>query len=84
MTETTADQGLEQLARIEHDLEEIRDRTPRRPRAFVYGVLYGAGAVVGGVVGIALLGWALSFFGVIPGLSDMAHYLQSIVDRAQH
>lgn len=83
MTDQIEAEGLKHLEHIEQELEEIRDRTPHRPRAFFYGVLYGAGAVLGGVIGIALLGWVLSLFGVIPGLGEIAHYLQGIVDRFQ-
>lgn len=77
------EEGLKHLESIEQDLEEIKERTPIRRHAFLHGIMYGAGAVFGGVLGIAFLGWILSLFGVIPGLGDIANYLQGIVDRFQ-
>lgn len=77
------EEGLKHLESIEQELEEIKERTPKRRHAFLHGIFYGAGAVFGGVLGIALLGWILSLFGVIPGFGDIANYLQDIVDRFQ-
>ena len=70
--------GLKHLQRIEDELEEIKDRTSNPKRAFIYGVLYGAGAFVGGILAIILLGWVLSIAGLIPGFSEIA----DIVDAA--
>lgn len=71
--------GLRHLKRIERELGEIRDRTGSPKRAFVNGILYGAGAFIGGVVAVALIGWLLSFLGVIPGLNAITDYLQSLI-----
>lgn len=76
-------EGLEQLARIEENLEEIKERTPTPRRAFLTGILQGAGAVVGGIAAIILLGWILSLLGILPGFSSIAHYLQDVSDRVQ-
>jgi len=75
------EEGLERLERIEEDLEEIKERTPNKRKSFIYGVWYGAGALIGGILALALLGYILSIFGVIPGLGEIARYLQDIVDR---
>lgn len=56
--------GLKSLARIEKDLEELKG-TPQR--TFLYGIIYGAGAFVGGILAVVFLGWLLSVLGVIPG-----------------
>lgn len=61
--------GLKQLERIANDLEEIKGN-PRR--TFYHGVLYGAGAFVGGVLAIVTLGWLLNIAGLIPGISEIA------------
>ncbi len=69
-------EGLEALTRIEGELEEIKERTPSPRRAFTNGLLQGAGALLGGVVAIVILGWVLSLFGLVPGLSYIASVLQ--------
>ena len=74
-------EGLEHLTRIEADLEEIRRRTPSPRHALVNGLFQGAGALVGGVVALALLGWVLSFFGIIPGVGTITKSLQ---DASSH
>jgi hypothetical protein len=56
--------GLKQLERIEKDLEQIKG-SPQR--TFLYGIIYGMGAFIGGIFAIILLGWVLSVLGVIPG-----------------
>jgi hypothetical protein len=81
MNEHIEEEGLKHLEHIEQELEEIKDRTPSRPRAFTYGLWQGAGALLGGILALALLGWALSFFGVIPGFTTIAKYFQDIVSN---
>ena len=71
--------GLEHLAQIEESLEVIEKNTPTSGRAFLYGVLQGAGAVVGSVLTLSLLGYLLTLFGVLPGFGVIAHYLQGVV-----
>ncbi len=75
--------GLRTLARIENELEEIKDRTANPKRTFVNGIIYGAGAFVGGVIAIILLGWALSIAGFIPGAAEIAHVIQETVQSAR-
>ena len=73
------EEGLQHLERIEQELEEIKKRTPTQKSSFVSGLWQGAGAFIGGVLALALLGWVLSLFGVIPGFAAIAHYLQDAV-----
>ncbi|MFA6408190.1 MAG: hypothetical protein WCW36_01795 [Candidatus Paceibacterota bacterium] len=74
------EEGLQHLEHIEQELEEIKDRsTPTHSGSFINGVWQGAGALVGSIIALALLGWVLSLFGVIPGLGAIATYMQSIV-----
>ncbi len=68
-------QGLKHLERIESELEEIKDRTSNPRRAFFYGILYGAGAFVGGIIAIVVAGWILSILGVIPGFDELERQL---------
>ena len=80
MTQEELEQkGLEHLSRIEGELEEIKERTPSPRRAFLNGILQGAGALVGGIVALALLGWVLSLFGLVPGFGTIAAHLQEAV-----
>lgn len=81
MDEQTEREGLKHLEHIDKELGEIRDRTPAPQRAFLLGLLQGAGALIGGILALALLGWALAFFGVIPGFVDISHYIQNSVDN---
>jgi len=81
MTENIEEEAIEHLERIEEDLEEIKERTPDHKMTFLYGILYGVGGILGGVIGLTLLGWILSIFGVIPGFGDIAAYLQNIVSN---
>lgn len=79
--EQVQSEALERLEHIEEDLDEIKERTPNRRKAFVYGIWHGMGALVGGVLGLTLLGWMLSIFGVIPGFDQLVPYLQYTVDN---
>jgi hypothetical protein len=74
-------EGLEHLEHIEGELKEIKKRTPNSYRAFINGILQGAGAIVGGILAVALLGILLSLFGVIPGFGEIAHYIQNIMSQ---
>ena len=73
------EEGLKHLEQIELELEEIKERTPNKRKSFLYGLMQGAGILLGGIFALTLLGWALSFFGLIPGFATIAHYLQTIV-----
>lgn len=74
-------EALERLESIEEDLEEIKNRTPDRRKSFVYGFWHGVGALVGGILGLSILGWVLTVFGVVPGLDQVVPYLQTMVDN---
>jgi hypothetical protein len=75
------EQGLDRLETIQEELEEIKERTASPKRSFVNGVLSGAGAIIGGLIALAVLGWILSILGVIPGLGELASYLNGITDK---
>ncbi len=67
---------VKQLIKIEKKLDAIKERTGDTRRAFFYGLLQGAGAVIGGIAAIILLGWLLSLLGVVPGFGEIAEYLR--------
>ncbi|HET8581174.1 MAG TPA: DUF5665 domain-containing protein [Candidatus Paceibacterota bacterium] len=66
--------------RVEERIEEIHDAvvTPWYV-TLMRGLWQGIGIVIGTVLAIALLGWILSLFGVIPGFSEIAEQLKSIL-----
>lgn len=75
------EEALDHLERIEQNLEEIKNRTPSRRKAFVYGLWQGAGALLGGILGLTLLGWVLSLFGLLPGFDLIVPHVQNMVDN---
>ncbi len=75
------EKGLRHLRHIDKELGDIRDRTGNPWMSFRNGILQGMGAIVGSVLAVALIGWVLSFFGIIPGFGHIATYLHSLVDR---
>ena len=81
MEQNVEKQGLEHLAQIEEALDEIADNTPSTWRAFLYGVLQGAGAIVGSVIMLSLLGYVLTWFGLFPGFGVITHYMQDAVTK---
>jgi hypothetical protein len=79
MDENLAEEGLKHLENIENELEEIKKRTNAQRPPFMYGLLQGAGALIGGILMLSLLGWGLSFFGVLTGFGTVAAYLQNVL-----
>ncbi|OHB20391.1 MAG: hypothetical protein A2854_01410 [Parcubacteria group bacterium RIFCSPHIGHO2_01_FULL_56_18] len=75
-----AEKELRQLKEIKKELSEIKVRTSDPKRSFINGILYGAGALVGGIIAVAIIGWTLNVLGIIPGLSELADYIHSLVD----
>ena len=82
MDEDPLQEGLESLSRIEEDIEEIKERSATPRRAFYHGVLQGAGAVLGGILAIIVLGWVLFLFGIVPGLSSIADAIREAMHEA--
>lgn len=72
---------LRQLKEIKKELSEIKDRTANPKRVFLNGILYGAGALVGGILAVALIGWVLNILGIIPGFNEVADYIHSLVEE---
>ncbi len=70
-------EALTHLENIEDELEAIGDRTSSW-RAFLNGVLHGAGIIAGTLLGLAVLGWLLSIFGVVPGLDEFKSYVEEL------
>ncbi len=81
MEENLEREGIEHLERIEDKLDEIKEREPNHRTSFINGIWQGAGALIGGVIALSLLGWILSAVGIIPGLGDIAHALQEAAGK---
>lgn len=75
---------LKELREISEDLEVLRVQSTSHKASFVRGVFQGAGAVVGGVIALALLGWLLTLLGVIPGFDSFEQYLDTVVRDFEH
>ena len=73
--------GLKSLKKIEGELEEIKELQSSYHRSFMTGVLYGAGAIMGGITAVSALGWFLSVLGIIPGFGEIVNYLQGLIDH---
>jgi hypothetical protein len=74
-------EGLKHLENIEHELEEIKDRTPSGRRAFLNGLLQGGGALLGGIIALILLGLLLSFFVFAGFAPHTVEYVQNVVNQ---
>ena len=73
-------QEVKHLIKIERKIDEIKRWSGNPLRAFVGGILYGAGWIIGGILAIVFLSWLLSLMGVIPGLGDIAQYLYTVME----
>lgn len=75
-------QAQEEARKVEALLGEIKSNTEARPtKSFVNGMLYGAGIVLGTIVGVVLVGWLLSILGVIPGVDVLAQKFTNILQK---
>ena len=75
-------QTQQEVRKVEALLGEIKENTEARPaKSFFNGVLYGAGIVLGTIVGVVLVGWLLSILGVIPGFDVLAHRFSDILQK---
>jgi hypothetical protein len=74
-------EGLKHLEKIEHELEEIKERTPSGRRAFLNGLLQGGGALLGGIAAFVLLGLILSFFIFTGFAPHTVEYVQGVVNQ---
>ena len=81
MSVKTEREGLRDLKEIKEELTELKDLTGGYPRHFIYGILYGAGWVIGGIIAIATLGWLLSVIGLVPGFDKLAGVIHNAVDQ---
>jgi hypothetical protein len=84
MAEELEKQGIEHLEKIEQELKEIKERTGGRLNSLRNGLWQGIGAVVGWVVGLVLLGFVLSYSGIIPGFGEIVEYLKSVASTTPH
>lgn len=74
-------QDLEQLHEIKTDLEDLKHLTGSNKAWFLRGILQGAGAIIGSIAMLILLGWVLSILGIIPGAAELTEYIQTYMDK---
>jgi hypothetical protein len=79
MDTKTEKEGIKHMERIEHQLGEIKRRSQSSKRAFLNGIFSGMGAIAGSILAVAILGWVLSLFGVIPGFDTLAEYIRGLM-----
>jgi hypothetical protein len=80
--EGTLVEEVEQLQEdIKSDLEDIKSLTGDSKTWFWRGIMQGAGAIVGSIFMLILLGWLLSILGVIPGVGEIADYIGQYLNR---
>ncbi len=75
------DADVEKLEEIQTDLQDLKHLTGSNKAWFIRGILQGAGAIVGSILMLIVLGWILSILGVIPGVSEIAEYLRGYADQ---
>lgn len=75
------DQDIEKLEEIKSDLEDLKHLTGSSKEWFYRGILQGAGAIIGSILMLIVLGWVLSILGIIPGVSEIADYFGTYVDQ---
>jgi hypothetical protein len=66
---------------IKIDLEEIKHLTGDSKAWFWRGIMQGAGAIVGSIAMLIVLGWVLSILGIIPGVSEISEYIRGYMDQ---
>jgi hypothetical protein len=69
---------IDELKKISGELEAIKANTGSYGSAFWRGILQGAGAIIGSILAIVLIGWILEIIGVIPGFGQIAAYFSDI------
>jgi hypothetical protein len=74
-------QDIEQLQEIKTDLQDLKHLTGSNKAWFLRGILQGAGAIIGSIAMLILLGWLLSILGVIPGASELSDYIRTYMDK---
>ncbi len=72
---------VEKLEEIQTDLQDLKHLTGSSTEWFYRGIFQGAGAIVGSILMLIFIGWALSFLGFFPGFSDIAAYISTYADK---
>lgn len=74
-------EDIEQLHEIKTDLQDLKQLTGSNKAWFFRGILQGAGAIIGSIAMLILLGWILSILGVIPGANELTDYIRAYMDK---
>lgn len=77
-------QEVEQLQEdIKADLQDLKGLTGDSRAWFWRGIMQGAGAILGSIIMLILLGWLLSVIGVIPGFGEIAEYVGGYLEQVR-
>lgn len=79
--ETEVGTEIEHLEDIKAELEELNENTAATSTWFLRGILQGAGAIIGSILMLIVLGWLLHILGLIPGFETIAGYVGTYFDR---
>ena len=82
MQDELEEKSLEYLANIDDGIDQLNERMPDIPSSFVNGIFQGMGILIGSLFAVTLIGWLLSFLGIIPGLGEFAEYLRGLMFTA--
>jgi len=75
---------IQELEKISAELQQINVNTGSAWTALLRGGLSGAGAIVGGIVAVVLVGWVLGLLGIIPGLNVIAAYFSDAAKNIRY
>ncbi len=68
----------EEINQINQNLEKINSRLGNSWLAFLKGLLYGFGSVLGAGLAIILIGWFLNAIGIIPAFQKQAEQWRQV------
>ncbi len=74
---------LRELKKIREELKDINENTGSFWGYFLHGILYGGGAIIGGIITVILIGYILSIIGVIPGFQTIAADVSAALAREE-
>lgn len=70
----------EAIKRLTDSIDRVGSRIDTWGKIFVAGVIKGLGAAVGATIVFAIVGFILNILEIIPGIGDLAHNLNQILE----
>ena len=72
------------LADIKRELENIDRKIGGTGSAFVRGIVWGAGYIIGAALIIVVIGWILNIIGVIPAFQNQVNDFRQVLENVSH